>query len=1051
MKRADNKKMMKWHRSLVAIVVATIHFSTHAEEPGHVAQRFDPLLEGSTLDSRNSNLPDRPFNLLSSDERAKLLGNDDAILLGAQRESAPADGQSIVHLRVTLIDQAGNRIKRPVNVTIESTLGRVVTPNIVNAEKTPKFMIDRDRREPGVQSLIESGELDFTIIAPSEAGDATIRVTSGNIRVEGRVSFLPDLRSMFALGLVEGTIRHSKINKESLASAQSNDALEQELRTFARSHDPNDPKHTTLGGRAAMFAKGTVKDDYLLTFSYDSDKETRGRLFRDIQPDQFYPIYGDSSIKGFDAQSTQKLYLRVDKEKSNFLAGDFNTDIDPNQAKSLGRYSRSLTGVRQHYEKDRVVLNAFAARDNVKQIIDEQPGRGISGPYNLSTPNGLTNSEKVELITRDRNQAAVILRIQPLLRFEDYEFEPFSGRLLFRKPVPTVDENLNPISIRVTYEVEQGGPKFWVGGVDGQIKLTDRIEVGGSYVNDDNPISPLELASVNATIKLADKTFAILEVARTKREDANLGLRQSGNGYRGEIRHESGGLIARIFAGKTDSDFDNPAATLNKGRSEAGAKATYELSENTAIIGEILRTEDVTTGAERSGASLAISHKFNDRVQLDAGLRYSRDTVNPNATVPPNAGQTTCNNTFYTPGLTPLTGILACPFSNGPINGNEVTSARLRLTAKILEKASAYIEGEQDFNDGSKHAVAIGGEYQFLDQGRLYARHEYSRGLSGLYGLNGNEATHATVFGVDTAYMKDGQLFSEYRLRDAISGRDAEAATGLRNLWRMSDKLAFSTNVERIHTLSGANHTATAVALGMEYATTDVSRFSGRLEGRTDDVSDSYLSTLAYTQKLDLDWSLLAKNYYTLTKNKDAALGEKKQDRAIVGVAYRQTDINRWNALARYEFKVESDTGLASPSDRTVHIGSIHANYKPRRSIVLSGQFASKLVDETLDRVNSRFSAHLLSGRLLYDVTERWDVGIQAATLLEQGGAKKYSAGVETGYAFVSNLWASIGFNFNGFSDPDLVESDYTRRGIYLRLRYKFDETTFSTRQASRN
>jgi hypothetical protein len=1009
-----------------------------------MAQRFVPLASGG-IDSRNSNLPDRPFDLLSADERTKRLKNDEAILLGAHRDGAPADGQSVVRLRVTLLDPAGGRLTRPVTVTIESSLGRIVTPNLVNTEKTPKFLIDRDRREPGVQALVENGELDFTIIAPSDPGDATIRVSSGNVRVDGTVSFVPHLRPMFALGLVEGIVMHSKARQDSLTPARSKDGMEQELRIFSRNHSSDDPASTTLGGRAAMFAKGTVSDEYLLTFSYDSDKTTRGRLFRDIQPDQFYPIYGDSSLKGFDAQSTQKLYLRVDKEKSNFLVGDFTTDISPSQARSLGRYSRSLTGVREHYEKDRFVLNAFAARDNVKQIIDEQPGRGISGPYNLSTSNGITNGEKVEIVTRDRNQPAVILGIQPLVRFEDYEFEPFSGRLLFRKPIPSVDAYLNPVSIRVTYETEQGGPKFWVGGVDGQIKLTERLEVGGSYVKDDNPITPFELASVNATIKLADKTFAIVEAARSKRRDTTVNSEDKGYGYRAEVRHESEGLVARVFSGRTDAGFHNAAATLSHGRSEAGGKATYELGKDTKISAEVLRTEDVTTGAERTGASLMVSHQFNDIFRLDAGLRHSKDRVNPNSAVPPNGALATCNNTIYTSGLTPASGILACPFSNGRVSGSEINSARLRLTAKVLDKASLYIEGEQDVGDSEKHALSVGGEYQFLDRGRLYLRHEYSRSFSGFYGLSGGGATHATVVGVDTAYMKDGQVFSEYRLRDAIAGRDAEAATGLRNLWRLTDSLALSTSLERVHAFSGQSHEATAATMGAEYAVSELAKISGRVEGRTDNTADTYLMTLAYTSKLERDWSLLAKNFYTLTKNKDATRGDKTQDRAIVGLAYRQTDTNRWNALARYEFKIEKDTGIVNTTDRTVNIASVHANYKPSRSIVFSGQVAGKAVDEVLDGLKSSYSAQLLSARALYDVTNRWDIGVQASVLRGQGGAKQHSVGVESGYAVVANLWASVGFNLSGFSDGDLVESGHTRRGFYFRLRYKFDEMLFSS------
>jgi hypothetical protein len=78
----------------------------------------------------------------------------------------------------------------------------------------------------------------------------------------------------------------------------------------------------------------------------------------------------------------------------------------------------------------------------------------------------------------------------------------------------------------------------------------------------------------------------------------------------------------------------------------------------------------------------------------------------------------------------------------------------------------------------------------------------------------------------------------------------------------------------------------------------------------------------------------------------------------------------------------------------------------------------------------------------MYDVTERWDVGVAASTLFADG-SERYALGFETGYAIVDNLWLSIGYNLTGFTDDDLTDSDYTRRGPYIRLRFKFDEKLF--------
>src|ERR1044072_8050887 len=109
-----------------------------------------------------------------------------------------------------------------------------------------------------------------------------------------------------------------------------------------------------------FFLKGKTLGSSLLTAAYDSERDTRERLFRDIQPDEFYPIYGDSSLKGFEAQSTGQLYVRIDNKKSYLLYGDFVTQA-PNDIQQLGNYNRSLNGVREHFENHVVSANAWAS------------------------------------------------------------------------------------------------------------------------------------------------------------------------------------------------------------------------------------------------------------------------------------------------------------------------------------------------------------------------------------------------------------------------------------------------------------------------------------------------------------------------------------------------------------------------------------------------------------------------------------------------------------------------------------------------------------------
>ncbi|MCS6946209.1 MAG: hypothetical protein NZM12_01185, partial [Steroidobacteraceae bacterium] len=733
-----------------------------------------------------------------------------------------------------------------------------------------------------------------------------------------------------------------------------------------------------------------------------------------------------------------------DRNKSSLLFGDFTTADRFGEARNLGLYSRSLTGLRAHHETGRGELTLWAARDSVRQVIDEQPGRGISGPYLVSNPNGLVNSEKVEIVVRDRNQPAIILSLQTLQRFVDYEFEPFSGRLLFRKPVPSLDANLNPVSIRVTYEVDAGGPDFYVYGADSEFRLGTQFALGFSFARADDPNEPYDIGSVHANWRLGANTVWFAEAARSKRGASLVQLEEHGHAFRTELRHLGERFDARLFFGRSTEDFDNPAALLDGGRREAGGKFTWRLSERTDLVGEALHSADAQVGARRAGAIVTLGHRLTDIWRVEGGLRYFDDEVDASAPFGPTVFEEPVFN-FLPPG-----SIGVGSFVNGarPASG-ENTTARLRLSAAPNAKSLLYAEGEQGLDDRDAYAWALGGEYQILDQARLYARHEHARSLASLYGLNAGESRRATVFGVDSAYMRDGSLFSEYRMRSAIAGREAEAAVGLRNLWPVRPGYTVSTAFERVQVLDGTCGDATAVAVGFENTRRENVKGSARFEYRTDSAADTWLSTLAYTRKMSRDWSLLGRNLFSRTVNDDPALGRREQNRAIIGAAYRETDRNLWNALLRYELKLERDTADADPFERDVHIVSAHANYHPRRPLTIAGQLAAKWVDERFGRGplagRSEFDAQLASLRVLYDISERWDLGLQLSSLIG-GGGQQYGVGVETGYALVDNLWLSVGYNLLGFDDDDLVESDYTRRGAYLRLRFKFDEKLFKGR-----
>ncbi|MCY7304600.1 MAG: carboxypeptidase regulatory-like domain-containing protein, partial [Rhodoferax sp.] len=268
------------------------------------------------------------------------------------RDGAIADGKTPTRVVVSLSDRNNVPVTSRVAINLSATAGRWDVEDLNPAE-------------PGLQTFVEGGRAEFSLLPPSDPGQAQIKVSSGDIKAEAKLDFLPDLRDLIAVGVIEGVLNLRKLDARGLTPARAQDGFEQEISHLSRTWGNGE---RDAAARAAVFLKGKVLGEYLLTMAYDSDKNTRERLFRDIQPDEFYPVYGDSSVRAFDAQSTGRFYVRIDNKKSYLLYGDFNTS-QATDARKLSNYSRSLTGVKQHFENAKVSANIFASRDSTRQII----------------------------------------------------------------------------------------------------------------------------------------------------------------------------------------------------------------------------------------------------------------------------------------------------------------------------------------------------------------------------------------------------------------------------------------------------------------------------------------------------------------------------------------------------------------------------------------------------------------------------------------------------------------------------------------------------------
>jgi large repetitive protein len=906
--------------------------------------------------------------------------------------TAIADASTATPVQVRLVDEQGVLVTARTQLTLEIDYGRWETT-------------DLNPGEPGVQVFIEGGQAEFKIIPPNEPIDARIRISSGALQAERRLAYLPELRALVGSGIVEGVVDLRRRGVTPVGGSNV-DAFEQTLRNLSRSDG-------RAAARVAFYFKGTVRGEYLLTAAFDSDKQTREKLFRDIQPDKHYPIYGDSSARLFDAQSSGRLYVRIDHERSWLLFGDFvaadaaqvNVDADPRR---LSQTNRSATGLKAHHETDSTSITAYASKDKLSQQVIELPADGTSGPYTVpGSAQWRENSERIELVVRDRNQNAVVLRTVVLQRFTDYVIDTVSRRILFARPIASLDENLNPSFLRITLEVESGGPSFWMGGAHVQHKVNDGLQLGASVHIDRDPVRPTTLAGVTAVVRPAfdPKTTIMAEVARSHVDNQG-----TGNAARLEVQRDGSDVAVRGQIVATDSGFRNDGAGLSPGRVDANVSAQTRTEAGTALRAEGLFSRDSNTDSTRAAALVTAGRELTTDVVGEIGVRAARDSTNS------PLGRT----------------------------DNDVLALHGKLSMRLPAwQAQVYVEADQDVRDSDKRLVAIGGERQLNEKTRVYGRYEVISSLGASVALNSTQQNNVAVIGLDSSYIEDGRIFNELRLRDALGGREGQFATGLRKSWLVSPGLRLSGSAEHTRAFGGvAGNRSTALTGAVEYSADERMRVFTSLETRLADTGDSALHAMGLSYKIDKDWSLLARSTVSV-QNNDAADSQTLLARQQLGVAWRQVDINRWNGLARYEHVLRNVDGGSSSEREQSHIISTHLNYQPARDWIFSGRYAWRTTQFNENGVRSSDQSQLIYGRAMWDFAPRWDASLQAGYAWGKGGFARYVLGLEVGAQVVDNLWLSVGYNASGIDDDLLSGSDHLRRGGFLRLRYKFDEHLF--------
>ena len=857
---------------------------------------------------------------------------------------------------------------------------------------------DELEHAPGVQNrnlrytTDEFGKVQIALAPTSEAGTVQLEIAlaDGALHQVDTKLTAPG-RDWILVGLAEGTVGYNTIkgNMQSAEQASAEDALYQD-------------------GRTALFAKGTIKGEWLATLAYDSARSRQAAddgLYQGIDPNGHYTVYGDNSQQGMDAPSSEKLYVKIERKDFYVMFGDFDTNLTE---KELTQYQRTFTGLKTEYSSDKYHVVAFASLNDQAHVKDEFKGEGRSGPYALSRRHIALNSEKIVLETRDRFRNDVIVDRRELTRHVDYTIDYDTGSVVFREPIWTQDNNLNPIFVLVRYESFDGRDEAANLGVRASAQVTKGINLGVTQINEGQIGAEAALTGVDATIDLTKNTRFSVEAAQSSKAQESSEL-ATADAYRAEVKHINRNLTAKAYVSEQDQEFGlGQQSGSASGVRQVGAEGSLSVFDSLTLRAQTYEHTQIDTDANRQLAEGEAEYKISN-TQLRAGTRMVRDEA-----------------------------------GNGALTGSDQVTAGI---TQSMFKGQLKLRADRDQNVKNSssvdypHRTRLGVDYKLSTDSTLFAEHEIADGE-----IIDNQKT---LVGIKSTPWSGGEMFVGATQNVNNQEQATGLSTNLLQTWQVSERWSLSAGGEQSTTVSqtgqntGLGEDFVAASIGTQYRK-GMWLWASRLENRDGTEQDRWHVSSSIKATSGSNVALLLSGRYAHANLANDVI--QRNARFALGGAYRPLN-SRWMLLDKLEAQWDKSLGGEHDNSTKRIINTAHVNYKASKTQV-SLQHGIKLVRDALSAGAYQSITDLAGMELRYDVTRQFDIGAHG-NILNTRATQQFSTntGVSVGHSAAKHIWISLGYNFSGFRDVDFSRANYTSEGVYMRLRIKFNQNTMRAAQ----
>lgn len=762
-------------------------------------------------------------------------------------------------------------------------------------------------------------------------------------------------------------------------------------------------------GKMAYFLKGKVKGKYLVTSSFDSERQKK-ELFRTLDRETYYPIYGDQSSANYEATNTQgPLYLLVEWDKSSAIWGNYVVDWKDTE---FSQFSRSYYGgmidykdvSQTPYGDPRTKIAVFNAQIKQRSAHNEMLGTGGS-LYYLKNKDLVEGSDRVRIEIRDQVTGLVVTS-KDMKEGSDYEIDYKQGRILFWQPVTMLvqTERLigngliqgNPVYVVADYEYSTID-KFDEASQGARVAqaVTDNVTTGVTYVSETQQSRNYELKGVDTTLHINQDARIKAEYAETESQDTgsyistdgglsytelSVGNAANGKAYgiTGDARMFNSVGLSAYYKWIQDG-FASVATSSQQGKELMGFAMTWDMTPETRMtvrndIQKLMTNTnlqaELQVGAEKtSTTAMQIIHEAG-RLRLTGELQNQ---------------QVTNKNQFET------------------VAESDTTTVAGRADYALTPKTDVSLQHEAELSGERGQQTTIGASTQVTDNLAVRATESVgSRGIATSVGATVN-TTGKIAVSTDYTQARDS---NDLKTDTTTVG----ATTQLTENVALNSTVARSTSSDGKVTLSTAVGTQAKTNLGGEDGT-DINVAVGVAQSNTGESTKT--ASVGATKQVDEQTAVST----SLAVSQDAANAASTS--MSIGAAQQKDEKTNSTAV----LSVDQTPGLTPASTLTLSdsrklndeyealversIGTSETEFRRANKFALARERNGRRLEGSLTRQYGDSPTEISQSNIFGlsgDINDRWALlgSLQRGTVQNHDGTKTDRTALSTGVGYVN-------------------------------------------------